>query len=363
MGCLTRKKGDAAMSREISRREFVKESVLASAGAILAAEAASEGVAAELSGTAGPPVASPGTWTGKIGNLELSRLMLGGSMITGYAHSRDLDYVPALMRHYHTPAKIAETLEIVEKHGINSINTTVWDDVTWLRAYWRSTAGRSSGSWRPTQRRCPIILLSRSTRRPAKRDVIYMQGVCANALVKQKNMGLMKRAVEHMRGTGRPIGIGAHSLSVIVQCEKAKLDVDFYQKTLHTRDYPTAPRPEETGEMGTYDNSWCRNADEVIDFMKTVRKPWIAFKVMAAGAIPPRKAFPHAFNGGADFVLAGMFDFQVADNVRIAKESLANAKRRTALEGLLKPKGLNVDQNYLVTLDNTGKVDAISGAS
>jgi hypothetical protein len=70
-------------------------------------------------------------------------------------------------------------------------------------------------------------------------------------------------------------------------------------------DYPTAPRPDETGDTGTYDNSWCRSADEVIDFMKTVTKPWVAFKVMAAGAIPPRKAFPHAFNSGADFVLAG----------------------------------------------------------
>ena len=61
--------------------------------------------------------------------------------------------------------------------------------------------------------------------------------------------------------------------------------------------------------------------------MKTVNKPWIAFKVMAAGAIPPRKAFRHAFDSGADFVLAGMFDFQVAADVQIAKEALANAKR------------------------------------
>jgi hypothetical protein len=79
--------------------------------------------------------------------------------------------------------------------------------------------------------------------------------------------------------------------------------------------------------VGDYDNSWCRNADEVIDFMRTVTKPWIAFKVMAAGAIRPRKAFPHAFNGGADFILAGMFDFQIADDVRIAKEALAKAAR------------------------------------
>ena len=59
--------------------------------------------------------------------------------------------------------------------------------------------------------------------------------------------------------------------------------MDFYQKTLHTRDYPTAQRREETGEYGIYDNAWCRNAEEVVDFMKTVQKPWIAFKVMAAG--------------------------------------------------------------------------------
>ena len=81
---------------------------------------------------------------------------------------------------------------------------------------------------------------------------------------------------------------------MIVACEKAKLDVDFYQKTLHTQDYPTAQRPEETGEFGSYDNAWCHNAEEVIEFMKTVKKPWIAFKVMAAGAIPPREAFPYA---------------------------------------------------------------------
>jgi hypothetical protein len=47
----------------------------------------------------------------------------------------------------------------------------------------------------------------------------------------------------------------------------------------------------------------------------------------AAGAIPPHDAFSYAFNSGADFVLAGMFDFQIAEDVQIAKEALAKAKR------------------------------------
>ena len=39
--------------------------------------------------------------------------------------------------------------------------------------------------------------------------------------------------------------------------------------------------------------------------LETVEKPWVAFKVMAAGAIHPRVGFHYAFRGGADFVIAG----------------------------------------------------------
>ncbi len=279
-------------------------------------------------GTRSEPVPAAGTWTGKIGNLELSRLMLGGSMISGYAHSRDLRYVATLMRRYNTPEKAVETLEIAEKNGINSINTTAWDDISPLRTYWQKHGEKIK--WIVAANPSPMSDNPFEQIDKAARDgahVLYMQGVCADALVKQKNMDLMKRAVERMRGKGRPVGIGAHTLRVVVECEKAKLDVDFYQKTLHTRNYPSAQRPEEKGEFGSYDNAWCYNADEVIELMKTVKKPWIAFKVMAAGAIPPREAFPYAVNAGADFVLAGMFDWQIPEDTRIFKQALAKANR------------------------------------
>jgi len=61
--------------------------------------------------------------------------------------------------------------------------------------------------------------------------------------------------------------------------------------------------------------------------MKNVEKPWIAFKVMAAGAIPPADAFQYVFTHGADFSLAGMFDFEIEEDVRIAKEVLKNVNR------------------------------------
>ena len=56
---------------------------------------------------------------GKMGGQEFSRVMLGGNLIGGYAHSRDLAYVSTLTRRYNTDSKIRETLEMAEAQGIN----------------------------------------------------------------------------------------------------------------------------------------------------------------------------------------------------------------------------------------------------
>jgi hypothetical protein len=126
-----------------------------------------------------------------------------------------------------------------------------------------------------------------------------------------------------------PCGIGAHDLRVVQEVEKNQLPVAFYIKTLHHHRYPTAPRNGEAkANTSEVPGHWCSNPEETIATMKTVEKPWIAFKVMAAGAIPPQDAFPYAFSNGADFVLAGMFDFDVAEDCQIARDAVARAQSR-----------------------------------
>jgi hypothetical protein len=101
-------------------------------------------------------------------------------------------------------------------------------------------------------------------------------------------------------------------------------------KTFHHHDYPTAPKPEELvkpyAEIPV--GFWCREPAETARLMQDVPKPWIAFKVMAAGAIPPEDAFKYAYRNGADFVLAGMFDFEIADDVKIAVDAVRAAAAR-----------------------------------
>jgi hypothetical protein len=59
-----------------------------------------------------------------------------------------------------------------------------------------------------------------------------------------------------------------------------------------------------------------------------VNKPWIAFKVLAAGAIEPKDGFRYAFENGADFICVGMFDFQIIDDVNTVNKILGDLKNR-----------------------------------
>jgi hypothetical protein len=128
---------------------------------------------------------------------------------------------------------------------------------------------------------------------------------------------------------GVPSGVGAHALDVIKACEREGIGADFYIKTFHHHSYPTGPKPDEIQEAyNEFPGYWCANPQVTAEFMKPVRKPWIAFKTMAAGAIPPRQAFRDAFRNGADFVLAGLFDFEMAEDATIAREALAASATR-----------------------------------
>jgi hypothetical protein len=265
--------------------------------------------------------------TGIIGELKLSRLILGGNLIAGFAHSRELVYVSQLLKHYFTDDKILETLELAEAHGVNCVNTN--PGATKVIQRYRKERGGTI-RWIVQGYPTPLDKLTgvkRSVDDGA--DAIYIQGNVADALIEKGNVELIDEVVRYVQSQGIPAGVAGHSLDVPKACEKAGVKADFYVKTLHATDYFSARRPDQPAAVihNPADNFWCDDPSATIEYMKAVDKPWIAYKVMAAGAIPPRAAFHHAFAGGADFVLAGMFDFQIAQDARLANEVLAKLQR------------------------------------
>jgi hypothetical protein len=144
--------------------------------------------------------------------------------------------------------------------------------------------------------------------------------------------GLIGELITLIREQGLIAGVAGHELRTAMAVEKAGIEPDFYMKTLHSTNYWSKRRPDQTKEViDNYgiDNYWCGDPEQTITYMRTVKRPWIAYKVLAAGAIPPRDGFQHAFENGADFAVVGMFDFQVADDVKIACEVLSSALQRT----------------------------------
>jgi len=324
------------MENGISRRGFLKNSVMASAGGALAIGAAGS---TSVQGQGDKPAVSkvaPGSKDtlpkGKIGNIEISRMLLGGNLLTHFTHSRDLRYVYSLTAHYNTQVKIMETMSVAESYGVDTLCIhTAPGAIDTIKKYRREWGGKMKCIVCPTADIKPDMKAYSDQVKQIVDDgvdAIYLWGVRADGLAAGGKMDLIAKCVQCAKDLGVPSGVGAHDLNVIKECEKNKVNTDFYIKTFHHHRYPTGPKPEQikgpTQEIPGY---WCSNPEETAAFMKTVEKPWLAFKIMAAGAIPPRDAFQYTFENGADHVLVGMFDFEIPEDVKILKDILFSVKR------------------------------------
>ena len=85
--------------------------------------------AAVEEGTAAKPTTSipPGSMPcGNIKHVQLSRLFIGGNLIGGWPHSRDLMYASKLFTSYNTEAKVFETLELLRlRHQHDPVGSEV----------------------------------------------------------------------------------------------------------------------------------------------------------------------------------------------------------------------------------------------
>jgi len=324
------------MPSEINRRAFIKGSVLTSAAGAMALEAvagaASAQGAAKKSAAKDPPAPKDALPKGKICKMPVSRLLLGGNLLTHYTHSRDLKYVYALTERYNTKEKIFETMALAEQCGIDTLSIHTANGVMDMLTEYRKKGGKIKWIVCPTANIDPSLkAYAEQTKRIVDDgvDAIYLWGVRSDHLVARGKVDLIARAVDIAKKCGVPSGVGGHDLRVVVECEKKKVNTDFYIKTFHHHKYPSGPKPHELKRpYSEHPGYWCKDPAETVEVMKGVKKPWIAFKTMAAGAISPTSAFKYSFTSGADFVLAGMFDFEIKEDVQIAKGQLIRGVKR-----------------------------------
>jgi hypothetical protein len=250
---------------------------------------------------------------GSIGNLNLSRMILGGNLIGGWSHARDLIYVSKLVKAYHHRDKIFETLSLAERCGVNTILTNPLLCEA-INEYWRNGGRIQFISDCGGKDLLPLI--QKSIDRGA--CACYIQGGVADRLVEEQKFDLIAKALDLIRRNGLPGGIGGHKLATIRTCVDRGLRPDFWMKTLHKTDYWSSGMPGKP----QHDNIWCEEPVDTVEYMRNLKEPWIAFKILAAGALEPKPAFRYAFESGADFICVGMYDFQIVDDVNLALDVL-----------------------------------------
>jgi len=233
---------------------------------------------------------------GRIGKVKISRIICGGNLIGGFAHSRDLIYVSSLLNHYFTDEKIIETLQICEENGINTIITNT-GSAGLLKKYRDERGGEIQ--WL-AQCSAKTDDLTGDVKKAIDNGAVgaFVIGNVGDNWARNGRADLIGKVVEFIKENGVIAGVGGHNLWTPMACEKAGIEADFYMKTHHSTNYWSTRRPEQQKDVidnYSTDNYWDKEPEKTVEFMKTMKKPWIAYKVLAAGAIHPRDGFRYAF--------------------------------------------------------------------
>ncbi|UCF38688.1 MAG: hypothetical protein JSU96_07590 [Acidobacteriota bacterium] len=295
------------MSKKMNRRSMIGKSLGVSAGVAAGMSYEHQALLAQLVDRSGwdqskQPVTS--MERGKLGDREVSRLIIGGNLMSGSAHAGELLYQSQLMTHYFTDEKIQETWRIAQQ---NSINTTLMRAdphiVRNYRAYCKDMGdGLQWIAQSAPEQGDPVE--NAKMARDNGAFAVYFHGGRGDNLIEAGKVDDLGEIVEGMKKTGILAGVGGHKLETIKASEKAGLNPDFYMYTVNKVDYLSS------------------DPGEIESFMAGVKQPWIGFKVLGAGRDTPLEGFRHAFSRGADFLAVGMFDWQVRDDAEMIAQML-----------------------------------------
>jgi hypothetical protein len=315
---------DNSAPSDHDRREFLQRTAgTAAAGLALAATAG-----------AGQPAAPAALPTIRLGQHQVTRIIVGGNPIYGHSHFNRI-----LSRYYtdwHTPERVVELLRRCEQVGINTWQNSYAERTLQDLDLYRKQGGRMNwlclgkGDWDEH----PERIDDAARRKPIG---IAPHGALAERLHRQNRLDTLQGLLERIRKQGVLVGLSAHNPELIQLAEDRKWDVDYYMCCLY---YLSRPRDEFQQILGKDlplgEIYLPTDPPRMFRVIRSVQKPCLAYKVLAAGrrintAAEVRQCFETALSNikPTDAMIVGMYQQQgdqVGDNAAIVRELCARRR-------------------------------------
>lgn len=214
---------------------------------------------------------------------EVTRLIVGDNPFNGHSYIEDVIPGGEMKEYYHTANRFYEALFEIERNGYNCMLPLAMPVVVDILLEYRRDGGKMNFIFQPY----PGEETAKNIERMASVNpiAVYHQGTTTDYLYENAQNDKIKETISMYHAMGIPVGLGTHRPDVIELSEKENWDVDFYVACLQN-----ARRGREgvasgfiTGETKMGLLFYPEDRPIMLNLIKKVQKPCIAYKIFAGG--------------------------------------------------------------------------------
>ena len=213
---------------------------------------------------------------------KVTKLIIGDNPMSGHSYIEDKT-TGAEMKSFYTAEKIKETLKHIEEVGFNAMLPLGDPYMTRLIKEFEADGGKLKYIWQP------YMPMNQQVSMRQMKEVntigIYHQGTTTDNLYEAGNIDAIKENIKMWRELGTPVGLASHVPEVIERCEEEDWGADFYLACMYNA--RRGRRGEQsgfiTGKTKAHLHFYPGDPPIMLDVLKKINKPIIAYKIFAGG--------------------------------------------------------------------------------
>ena len=219
---------------------------------------------------------------------KVSKLIIGDNPFNG--HSYITEYVSKNeMIEYHTEDKILEAMHKMEDLGINTMLPLADPYIIRILSHYRSNGGKMNfifQTYAPMMTNIETAKISMNQMLEVNPIGVYISGTFTDVRYETGRTSEIRAMVDALRPYDIKLGIGSHRPEFIQMCEDENYPVDFYMACMYN--LRKGREGEESGFITGKSKKFVQPIDPndravMLDVLKNVNKPIIAFKIFAGG--------------------------------------------------------------------------------